>query len=212
MGFYFDEETGCDACTNCGAFLGEDDGYNASSATSSECDHIHTEQASRQFVGEPEPFTSDENAETLWHAYWFARRRYRAFTGRDPRRRRFPKRASWARGGKSTRRKGYRGRFARRSGPKGFAFKGMPSIGARSLAGGKGAGKKGGPRTGKGNGIDPATGLPRTCFRCDSDQHMVGDCPVPRGQGKGKGKGGGKQKAGAKGKTGGIGKGRKNRW
>ncbi|MDA8584389.1 hypothetical protein N9L68_09130, partial [bacterium] len=146
---------------------------------------MSTPQACQQFVGQP--FTSEGSEETLLTASWIARRRYRAFTGRDPRRRRSPKRASWARGGIPTRRKG-RGRFSRSSGPKGFVPQCMSSIGARSLAGGKGAGKKGSPRTGKGNGIDPAIGLQRTCFRCGSDKHMVGGCPEPKRKGKGKGK------------------------
>ncbi|MDA8582977.1 hypothetical protein N9L68_02065 [bacterium] len=63
----------------------------------------------------------------------------------------------------------------------------MPSIGARSLVGGEGAGKKGGPRIGKCHGIDPATGLPRTCFRYGSDERMVGPCLEPKGKGKGNG-------------------------
>ena len=41
---------------------------------------------------------------------------------------------------------------------------------------------------GKGYPTDPKAGQTATCFRGGSDQHMVGDCLVPKGNGKGKGR------------------------
>ena len=55
----------------------------------------------------------------------------------------------------------------------GYLNKGMP---ARALAGGKG--KAGNPR-------DPS-GAPLRCHGCNSDTHLIAQCPLRKGKGKGK--------------------------
>ena len=121
-------------------------------------------------------------AEQLRGEYLFAKRRFRRFTGRAPRR---------------FRGKGAPPRFGRRpekgAGKKGKGMSSMgkiggPSymdvIGPSSLAGGKGKAGKRGAAKGGGNPRG-ADGQVMRCHECNSDQHLVRDCPHRRQKGKG---------------------------
>ena len=130
----------------------------------------------------------------MLHEYLFAKRRFRHFSQRDSREKRFPRR-NWSMrfsSGKGKNRKGSSG-FGK---GKGYHFGGSV-ITPGSLAGGKGKGrgksKKGGKHFMAGS---PGATNPRgqdgsimRCHECDSETHLVAACPKRKG-GKGKGKGG----------------------
>ena len=77
------------SAARCGSYLVDEYEHDTESEDEIGADMDETEWAA--FTG----FTGEETYDTLLNAYLLARRRFRAFTGRFPRSRRFPRRASW---------------------------------------------------------------------------------------------------------------------
>jgi len=174
------DSEGWPCCGTCQSYLYDGDDH-GSTDTESEPDMSDwTPDEMSQYLGEE---VEGDTYENLKQEYLYAKRRFRSFGKKNPRRTRFP-RKSWEMPRK--------GRFGR---GKGYHYgKGASVVGPFSLAGGKGKhGKKGG---GKGKTsssyvtqLNPkdANGQVMRCHECDSDQHLVAKCPKRR-PGKGKGK------------------------
>ena len=171
---YATDAEGYPCCASCGAYHYEEGGDGDDSDTEDEYGQEMSREELEEYTGGLEGCTSAQ----LHSEYLFAKRRYRAFTRKSPRRDRFPRKAPWA--------------MSKGRGPKGkgrgvFHGKGfMPHVSAHSLAGGG---------VGQTNGKNPvdASGKTVRCHECDSETHLVAACPQRHAQkGKGKGKGGGK--------------------
>ena len=153
------------ACSHCGAYESDDDDGYGDTDTEDEADQSSTEY--QAYLGD----MTGATYEGLRHDYLWSKARFRRFTGRLSRRARFPRRAPWAKGRRKGRAKGHRkSKFPLAYG---YPVKGMP---AHALAGGKG--KAGNPR-------DPS-GAPLPCHGCNSDTHLIAQCPFRKGKGKGK--------------------------
>ena len=178
---HFDEE-GRTYCRECGSYL--DDAAD-STDIGSDWEDAADSQELQAYLGSFEGCT----AQSLREDYFLARARFRHYTGRTSRKRRFPKRHG---GGSKARGKGGRRtpRRAWRTGgeasPTG-TYKGS-ALGANAFAGGKGKGKA----KGKGkNPFDPS-GRQMECCRCGSKDHLSSSCHHPKRKGgKGSRKGGG---------------------
>ena len=137
---YFDEE-GWTACRECGSYL--DDAAD-STVTGSDWEDAADSQEMQAYLGSFDGCT----AQSLREGYFLARARFRHFTGRASRKKRFPRRH----GGGKIRGEGGRRNFKRSrltygdsshtGSPKGSG----PALGANAFAGGKGKGKSNGKR------------------------------------------------------------------
>ena len=146
--------------------------YGADDSETEDEQHDLTEEEMYEFYGDLQNATVDQ----LRNEYLFAKRRFRHFAGRPPRRDRWQQKGGKSGGKGGGFRKGgkYDGGMGKNSGS-GKSYMG-DIIGPASLAGGKGKGK------GKGK-FGARAGNPRTkeshqmrCHGCNSDQHLVRDC------------------------------------
>ena len=159
-----------------------------STDTGSDWEDLAESEEMQAYLGSFEGCT----AQGLREDYFLARARYRHFTGKASRSRRFPRRAKGTRkGGKGGRKSFERAWMIGGESSLTSSFEGSGSaLGASAFACGKG---KGGNPMGKGkerNPMDPS-GRQRECFRRGSRDHLTQDCRVPKG--KGEGGGGGKK-------------------
>ena len=158
-----------------------DASYYGEPDSESEDEFEGTDAENLEYYGDLSNVTYDE----VRHQYLVAKRRFRRFTGRPPRRHRLGKGKGKDRG------KGYDPRSSgspAKGGGRGhnpFAgghyMQGGP-INSKSLAGGKGRGKglhgaQAGVRKLNPIGTD---GQRMLCHECDSDQHLIKDCPRQR--------------------------------
>ena len=130
-------EDGWPTCKECGAFFYED-GVDDVDDTDSE-EEIGTDMDSEEwndFVG----LAEGENYETLTADYMYAKRRFRAFQGKAPRRTRFPRRAklNWRRPKEKEDLEATKEKGSGKIHGETFSSTAVPSIGSSSLAGGKG--------------------------------------------------------------------------
>ena len=174
----FLDEEGWPACSECSAYF-DDEGAH-STDTGSDWEEAADTEELQAYLGSFDGCTR----ESLREEYFIAKARFRHFSGKSSRRRRFPRRhvpkgRGRGGGGKRTHRRAWLAGEP--------AFKGS-SLGKSALAGGKGKGKSGVPM-GKGKGRNPCdpSGRQMECFRCGSRDHLSMNCHLPKGKGKGRG-------------------------
>ena len=176
--YYFDHDTGHTVCSNCSQYWYDEHDDDNDTDTEDEMDESQcTTEDLASYYGSLHGVTEQE----LRQDYLFAKRRFRRFTNKGPRRTRFPRRpsSSWGSSG------GKGGKFGRSFKGKGTGkghFAGFP-LGPTSLAGGKGFGGKNKGRKGNPFGKD---GLQMKCHSCGSGDHLIGQCPTNKGKGGGK--------------------------
>ena len=181
------DDDGYECCPHCDSYLYEDE-FNGDD-TETEDEGWLTEQDPADVQAYLGSFEG-ETYEGLRQAYLLAKRRFRHFAKRSPRHQRYPRRSwsmSWKRGGNARHAgKGRRHYFDDPSvvGPSSLA-------GGKGFAGGRGRGKGRGKKGRGGHFYNPigADGQRMLCHECQSDEHLVANCPERRKGGKGRGRG-----------------------
>jgi len=184
---YYDED-GWQACSTCGSFAyptEHNDDNDTDTESEADVEQMDTEEY-KAYLGDMEGYGYDD----LKTEYFFAKRRFRSFARRPPRRSRFPRTSFHRKGKGKWNGKGSQLFSTGKGGKGGFKghgkFHGMGTVGPSSLAGGKGF-----KSSRSGNPTD-ASGQVMRCHECNSDEHLIRDCPR-RSSGKGKSKGKGKR-------------------
>ena len=86
------DDAGYECCKYCGSYLYEEGGgYDNDTETEEEFGEGMSEAERKEFAG----FAGNEDEQAVNDEYMFAKRRFRTFHRRMPRRHRFPRRTNW---------------------------------------------------------------------------------------------------------------------